>query len=196
MKVGCLFGTFDPPHRGHLQVAEWMRDHMGLDEVWFMVTPQNPFKLGHPLSPEEDRLHMVQLAILGRRGLKASDLEFALPRPSYTVDTLACLRTLYPDHSFALLMGGDNLLGFSRWKGPLEILAHHRVLVYPRPGGAGITSVDPAIRAHTNLVFTEAPLMDVSATEIRDLLANGQGVGDRVPVSVQAYIRDRQLYTA
>ncbi|MFZ9733403.1 MAG: nicotinate (nicotinamide) nucleotide adenylyltransferase, partial [Schleiferiaceae bacterium] len=133
MRIGLLFGTFNPVHLSHLLVAERLQKHAHLDEVWLVLTPQNPFKQGEALVDDALRFDMLQLAVAGRSGLVASDVELGLPQPNYTVDTLERLAENYPQHVFSLLMGEDNLAGFSRWRNPERILELAELVVYPRP---------------------------------------------------------------
>ena len=194
MTIGCLFGSFDPPHSGHIAIAEHMLRTQGLEQVWLVVTPQNPFKQDRKLSPEQHRLAMARLAVQGHAGLSASGLELDLPRPNYTVDTLAFMRQRWPQHRFALIIGSDNLAAFHTWKDPNAILEHHRVLVYPRPGVDGhLAAAD--LLYHKGITFVpDAPLMDVSSTGIRVRLRNWKPVDGLVSPEVLAYIRQYGLY--
>lgn len=195
MTIGCLFGSFDPPHTGHTAIAAYMLRTQGLDQVWLVVTPQNPFKQDRKPSPEQHRLAMARLATQGKAGLSASGLELDLPRPNYTVDTLAFMRQRWPQHTFCLIIGSDNLAVLHTWKDAPGILEHHRVLVYPRPG------VDEHLAAadllyHPQVTFVpEAPLMDISSTGIRVRLRNWKSVDGLVEPAVLAYIRQNGLYT-
>ena len=193
MNIGCLFGTFDPPHKGHVSIASFVRDQAGLDEAWLVVTPQNPFKQDQHLSPDEMRSEMVRLAIGTRPRLVASDAELSTPRPSYTVDTLASVRHRWPQDRFVLIMGSDNLAAFHRWKEPEEILRHHRVLVYPRPG-VQMHLTEAVFADHPQVTLIEAPLMDLSSTKIRQAVAEGRNVDQWLEPSVRDYIREKGLY--
>jgi len=194
MKVGLLFGTFDPPHKAHIAVAEYMRQEQGFDAVWLVVTPLNPFKQHQSISPDAHRLAMVELATLGHSGLEACDFELALPQPSYTVDALRAMRAHWPGHSFSLIIGSDNLQSFHRWKEPDEILAHHDVLVYPRPGADMHGALSPyASHARVRLI-SSAPVMDSSSTRLRELVGSGALIGNQVEPAVAAYIREHGLY--
>lgn len=194
MTIGCLFGSFDPPHSGHIAIAEHMLRTQGLDQVWLVVTPQNPFKQDRKLSPEQHRLAMARLAVQGHAGLSASGLELDLPRPNYTVDTLAFMRQRWPQHQFSLIIGSDNLASFHTWKDANTILEHHRVLVYPRPGvDEHLAQAD--LLYHKAITFVpDAPLMDVSSTGIRVRLRNWKPVDGLVAPEVLAYIRQYGLY--
>jgi nicotinate-nucleotide adenylyltransferase len=194
MRIGCLFGTFDPPHAAHLSIARHMLRTQGLDQVWLVVTPQNPFKQDQHLSPDNHRLAMVRLAVEGEESLVASGFEIDLPRPNYTVDTLRFMRQRWPGHRFALIIGSDNLAGLHRWKDPEEILEHHPVLVYPRPGvkehlAATMYHGHPGIK-----VVSDAPLMEESATALREAIRAWRPVEGRVAPGVLSYARQHRLY--
>jgi len=194
MRIGCLFGTFDPPHIGHVGIARHMLATQGLDQVWLVVTPQNPFKVGRAISPDAHRLAMVRLAVQGQEGLAASGFELDLPKPNYTADTLRFMRLRWPDHQFDLIIGSDNLAVFHRWKDPEDILDAHRLLVYPREGlkahlAETIYHGHPGIR-----LVNEAPLITVSATDIRADITAWRSVEDRVGPAVLSYIRQHGLY--
>ncbi len=187
MKIGLFFGSFNPIHIGHLIIANVMQDQTDLDEVWFVVSPQNPFKARKTLLHEFDRLKMVELAIADHFFFKASDVEFHMPKPSYTIDTLTYLSAQNPQHEFKLIVGGDNLTHFHKWKNHEEILKQYGLYVYPRPGEM------PGFN-HPNVRFVEAPLMDISATFIRESLKSGHSVRYLLPEKVEEYIRDKKLY--
>lgn len=196
MHIGCLLGTFDPPHRGHVAIAEHMLKACGLDQVWLVVTPQNPFKKDQQLSPDQQRLAMVRLAVQGHPQLVASGFEIDLPKPNYTADTLRFMRHRWPDHRFDLIIGSDNLATFHKWKDPEDILEYHRLLVYPREGfkqhlAQAIHHGHPGLR-----IVADAPLLDVSATGIRSDIRAWRQVDDRLSPKVIAYIREHGLYKA
>ena len=165
MDVGLFFGSFNPIHIGHLIIAQTMLDAAKLKEVWFIVSPQNPFKKAGNLAHEFDRLRMVELAIADNWQFRASDIEFHMPRPSYTADTLAWLTDRYPQHRFKVIMGADNLRNFPKWKNHDVILEQFGLVVYPRPGNE-LT----ALPDHPKVQRVDAPLMDISATHIRNLV--------------------------
>lgn len=165
MDVGLFFGSFNPIHIGHLIIAQTMLDAAKLKEVWFIVSPQNPFKKAGNLAHEFDRLRMVELAIADNWQFRASDIEFHMPRPSYTADTLAWLTDRYPQHRFKVIMGADNLRNFPKWKNHDVILEQFGLVVYPRPGNE-LT----ALPDHPKVQQVDAPLMDISATHIRNLV--------------------------
>lgn len=187
MKIGLYFGSFNPIHLGHLVIADVMQDRTDLDEVWFVVSPQNPLKKQSALLHEFDRLKMVELAIADHFYFRATDVEFRMPRPSYTVDTLAFLSDKYPQHQFKLIVGGDNLTHFHKWKNHEVILEQYGLYVYPRPG-------EKKLPEHPNIQYVEAPLMDISATYIRDSVKQGHSVKYLLPEAVEDYIRDKKLY--
>lgn len=194
MRIGCLFGTFDPPHAGHLAIAKHMLKHQGLDQVWLVVTPLNPFKQGRTISPDIHRMAMVRLAVQGHEGLLASGFEIDLPKPSYTADSLRFMRHRWPDHRFDLIIGSDNLAAFHQWKDPEDILEHHRLLVHPRKGvkehlAASVFVGHPQVR-----VVADAPLVEVSSTAIRSAIASWMPVEGLVDPQVLSYIRHNGLY--
>jgi nicotinate-nucleotide adenylyltransferase len=195
MNVGCLFGTFDPPHYGHTAIASHMRLHGGLDEVWLVVTPRNPFKQDRPVSPDADRMAMVRAATSRLQGVMASDVELGLAPPNYTVDTLAVMRKRWPHSRFDLIIGSDNLAAFDRWKDPEGILAHHRLLVYPRPG-VEMHFEEAVFRDHPQVEVVEAPFLTISATRVREMVRRGQDVSGLIDPDVWAHIRSRGLYTS
>ena len=183
-RIGLLFGSFNPIHTGHLILAEHFATCTDLIEVWLVVSPQSPFKQVQDLLPDAQRLEMVQLAIADNPHLRAEDAEFMLPRPSYTSTTLDVLRGRHPDTEFVVLMGGDNLSGLPRWHQAERLLAETDIYVYPRPGVA-LPDLDlfPRIRV------VSAPLLDISATFIRESLRNGKSVRYLVPEVVAQRIK-------
>ncbi|MGY6560220.1 MAG: nicotinate (nicotinamide) nucleotide adenylyltransferase [Nitritalea sp.] len=187
MKIGLFFGSFNPIHIGHLILANTLLDRTDVDEIWFVVSPQNPFKKRKSLLHEFDRLKMVELAIADHFSFKASDVEFHMPRPSYTVDTLAYLTDKYPQHSFKLIVGSDNLSHFHKWKNAEWILEHIGLLVYPRPG-------EVLSYQHPNVQFVQAPLLDISATFIRESIAKGHSVKYLLHPDVAQYIADKKFF--
>jgi nicotinate-nucleotide adenylyltransferase len=171
MKIGLFFGSFNPVHIGHLIIANYMATQTDLDRVWLVVSPQNPLKPKKTLARDHDRLHLVRLGIGDNPLLEVSNVEFGLPKPSYTVDTLAYLREKYPEREFALIMGGDNLASLHQWKNYEFLLANYDIYVYNRP------SADLGERAtHPRVRIFEAPLLDISATYIRECLRNRKSV--------------------
>lgn len=189
MKIGLFFGSFNPIHIGHLIIAQAVLDRADIQEVWFVVSPHNPHKSSRTLLHEFDRLDMVELAIEGNEFFKVSDVEFQLPKPSYTVHTLAHLEGKYPNHQFKLIIGEDNLKAFPKWKNSKVILENYGLLVYPRPGSEGSD-----ITNHRNVVKIEAPLLNISATFVRRCIKDGKSIKYLVPRKTEEFIIDRKLY--
>ena len=189
MKVGLFFGSFNPIHIGHLIIANFMATQTELDQVWMVVSPQNPHKKKSTLARDHDRLHLVRLAIDDNPKLSASNIEFSLPKPSYTVDTLAYLKEKHPNNDFVLIMGGDNLGTFHKWKNYEQILEHHEVYVYQRPNyELG------SLANHPQVSIFQAPLMDISASYIRQCIRSGYSVEYLVPPPVFDYLESSNLY--
>lgn len=188
-KVGLFFGSFNPVHVGHLIIANYMATQTDLDEVWLVVSPQNPLKKKSTLARDFDRLHLVRLAIEDCPNLKASNIEFDLPKPSYTIDTLTYLKEAHPDKDFILIMGGDNLGTLHKWKNYEQILNYYQIYVYQRPNyELGNLATHPAIK-----IF-EAPLMQVSASYIRKCIREGHSIQYIVTQPVFEYINSSSLY--
>ena len=190
MKIGLFFGSFNPIHVGHLIIAQTMVEDTDLDRVWFVVSPQNPFKKSASLLAEYDRLHLVRLAIEGNDDLIASDVEFALPRPSYTIDTLAHLRDKHPTQRFALIMGTDNLRTIDKWKNADVLKRDHAIYVYRR----GSHEQAPSPPSGARVTMVDAPLLHISATLIRERIRSGKSVRYMVPDTVERYIEEMNLY--
>ena len=190
-RVGVLGGTFDPPHIGHLRVAEAARDTLGLDRVLWVPAATNPLKQGRPQTPAAHRLAMVRLATADHEAFEVSDLEVAREGVSYTVDTLRALRDARPGLAWTLLVGGDSLASFARWREPEAILDLAALAVYPRPG-ADLAGVPSDLLARAKVL--DVPLLDVSSTAIRDLLRAGRSVRYLVPDAVRAYAAEHALY--
>ncbi len=180
-RVGLLFGSFNPVHTGHLILAQHCATRTDLAEVWLVVTPHNPFKAAADLLPETERLRLVRLAVAGNPRLRAEDIEFGLPRPSYTIATVDALRRRHPGVGFVLLMGADNLPGLPQWKDAARLLDEIDLYVYPRPGTPR-PNVGPFPRAR----LLDAPLLDISATYIRESLRTGLSIRYLVPPAVEA----------
>lgn len=189
MKIGLFFGSFNPIHVGHLIIANYMATHTDLKEIWLVVSPQNPLKQKSTLAKDYDRLHLVRLAVENNPKLKASKIEFNLPKPSYTVDTLAYLTEKYPTKEFVLIMGGDNLGTFHKWKNYETILKNHQIYVYSRPnyelGG---------LANHESVSLFEAPLMAISASYVRKCIKEGKSVEYLVTPPVFDYLEVSGLY--
>jgi len=189
MKIGLFFGSFNPIHIGHLIIGNYMATQTDLDRVWFVVSPQNPLKPKKTLARDHDRLHLVRLAIADNSKLKASDVEFGLSQPSYTIDNLAFLKEKYPEHQFVLIMGADNLGSLHLWKNYAQILAEYELYVYKRP------SFEPGeLASHPRVKIFEAPPLDISATYIRDCIKAGKSVRYLLPEPVWEYLESGTLY--
>jgi nicotinate-nucleotide adenylyltransferase len=187
--IGLFFGSFNPIHVGHLIIANHMVENTELQEVWFVVSPQNPFKQKSNLLDAHQRLHLVELAIEGDHRLRASRVEFDLPVPSYTVDTLAVLEAKHPRDRFALLMGSDNLQSIDRWKNYEVLLKRHRLLVYPRPGFEATEWIN-----HPAVEIQEVPLLQVSASFIRHQIREGKSVRYLLSDPVWRYVDQMNYY--
>lgn len=173
--TGLFFGSFNPIHNGHLAIARYLLEKGYCERIWFVVSPQNPWKQEQDLLDERKRLELVKKAVAGEPAMSACDVEFSMPRPSYTYQTLRLLKENNPDREFALIMGGDNLQRFHKWKNFQEIVAHHTVLVYPRPN-----MVLPETE-EGNIILADAPQMAVSSTEIRRKVRCGERITGDVP---------------
>ncbi len=184
-KIGLLFGSFNPVHIGHLIIAETVASQL-VHEVWLVVSPHNPFKDKKSLLNHHDRLHLLRLAIDENPKLRASNIEFGLPQPSYTIDTLAYLHEKYPEYEFCVIMGEDNLLSLHKWKNYEQILKYYEIIVYPRPN---CPDTPPLYREHPKIKWLQVPLIDLSATYIRDLVRSGGSIRYLVPDAVLEYIR-------
>lgn len=188
MHIGLYFGSFNPIHIGHLIIANHIVEHADIDKIWFVVSPHNPLKEAHSLLNEYDRLHLVNLAIEGNNKFRASNVEFHLPKPSYTIDTLTYLKEKFPLEQFSVIMGADSFQNIQRWKNYEQLLANYQMIVYERPGfeinetfGAKITRL-------------QAPLLEVSSTYIRKQIKEHRSIRYLVPDKVLQYIEDSNYY--
>ena len=190
-RIGLLFGSFNPVHHGHLILAEYFATRTDLAEVWLVLSPQSPFKVGENLLPDTARLALLQLAVADNPRLRAEAIELHLPRPSYTIATLDVLCERHPDHEFVLLMGADNLAGLPRWRAADRLRQEFDLYAYPRPGAPPADLTDfPRAR------LVAAPLLDVSATFIRHSIQAGQSIRYLVPDAVQKEILAQGYYLA
>ena len=187
IKTVVFGGSFDPIHNGHIALAREVLSRGMAQEVWFMVSPQNPHKIDSRLTDENVRLRMVQRAIGKEIGFVACDFEFSLPRPSYTLRTLDALEKAYPDRCFTLLVGADNWAKFDKWYKGDEIVRRFGLVVYPR-GGESVPGLPQGV------VWLDASLHDVSSTQIRDILVSGGDVSPFLPPAVHEYIIENKLY--
>ncbi len=188
MNTGLFFGSFNPIHIGHLIIANVMVETTDIDKVWFVVSPQNPFKKRNTLLHEFDRIDMVRAAIYDNYQLEASDVEFNMPKPSYTVDTLAYMMDKYPDKKFKVILGEDNLTHFHKWKNHEQIL-EHGLYIYPRPH-----SQKTDFHQHPKVKIVESPMVDISATFIRQCIQRNQSIKYLVPDRVESLIIGKGYY--
>lgn len=188
MKIGLYFGSFNPIHIGHLIIANHLTNHTDLQEVWFIVSPQNPFKNANSLLNENHRLNLIKTAIEGETRLRASNVEFKLPKPSYTINTLTYLAEKYPNHEFVLIMGSDGFQNLPQWKNGETILKNYPIYIYKRPG------FDIINNFNADISVMDAPLLDISSTLIRDLIAKGKSIRYLVPDSVKDEIERNHYY--
>jgi nicotinate-nucleotide adenylyltransferase len=201
MKIGLYFGTFNPIHVGHLIIANHMAEHSDLEQIWMVVTPHNPHKQKSSLLDDYQRLHLVRLATEDFPKIQPSDIEFKLPQPNYTVNTLVHLKEKYPQHEFSLIMGEDNLNSFHKWKNYEYILEHHAIFVYPRISHENTASNTDAVAtkdAETSSALrihrVGAPVIELSSTFIRESIKNKKNVAPMLPQKVWEYMDHNNLY--
>lgn len=201
MNIGLYFGTYNPIHVGHLIIANHMVDYTNLDQVWLVVSPQNPLKKKASLLADYHRLALVTVAVEGNDKLKASNIEFDLPKPSYTIDTLVYIQEKYPEHSFSLIMGEDNLRSFDKWKNYNQILENHSIYVYPRAITEEERSAQKApnnenssVENHPNITMCDAPVMKVSASFIRKAIKEKKDVQYLLSDPVFSYVTEMHFY--
>ena len=190
-KIGLYFGTFNPVHIGHMVIANHLVEFSDLDEVWMVVTPHNPFKKKASLLENHHRYQMVYEATAAYPKIKPSDIEFKLPQPNYTIDTLAYISEKYPDHQFSLIMGEDNLKSFHKWKNYEVILENYNIYVYPRISEKKISS---QLVDHYRIHKIEAPIMEVSSTSIRNGIRDKKNVRPLLPEAVWKYVDEMNFY--
>ena len=188
-KIGLFFGSFNPIHTGHMIIANIMAENTDLNKVWFVVSPQNPFKPSKGLLHEFDRYDMVKAAIADHYKLEVSDVEFSLPKPSFTIHTLAYLTEKFPSKEFKVIIGEDNLETVVKWKNHEQILDQFGLYVYPRPH---VTNSE--LKRHQNVKMIEAPLLDISATYVRNCIRNNKSIRYLVPEPVEQLIRLKHFY--
>lgn len=190
--IALFFGSFNPIHIGHLILANYILENSELEELWFVVSPQNPFKDKKSLLNDHNRLDMVQLAVKNYPKMRASNIEFSLPQPSYTIDTLTYLHEKFPDYQFSLIMGEDNLKHLHKWKNAEKLIENHKILVYPRVfDGKEKTS---EYLQHKNIRLINAPVIELSATEIRNMIKEGKNVRPMLPPEVFEYLDGSSFY--
>lgn len=191
-KIGLFFGSFNPIHIGHLILANYILENSDMDELWFVVSPQNPFKDKKSLLTDHNRLDMVQLAVKNYPKMRASNVEFSLPKPSYTIDTLTYLKEKYPNYSFALIMGEDNLDSLPKWKNSEKLMSEYQIIVYPRTFEG--EKKDSEYLQHENISMVNAPIIELSATEIRNMIKGGKNVRPMLPPEVFEYLDGSSFY--
>jgi nicotinate-nucleotide adenylyltransferase len=192
MRVGLFFGTFNPIHLGHLILGNHMTEYTDLDEVWFVITPQSPFKMKKTMLANNHRMVLANLAVENFPKLKTSTVEFKLSPPYYTINTLVNLEELYPNHEFSLIMGEDNIRGFHKWKNYEVILENYSILVYPRI--ADEVGEIPALLAHPNVQLINAPRVELSSSFIRKGIKEGKNIRAMLPDAVWNYIDEMNFY--
>jgi nicotinate-nucleotide adenylyltransferase len=188
MKVGLYFGSFNPIHIGHMAIANYMVEFTDMDQVWFVISPHNPFKERTTLLADHHRLELVERAIAGDDRFRATDIEFKMPTPSYTIDTLTLLSEKYPGNRFAIIMGSDGLPAFSEWKNAGEIRKNYKRYVYPRPGYPVFST------AEENVEVVDAPLIEISSSFIRNAIAGGKDIRHFLPPAVWQYVDEMNFY--
>lgn len=191
MKIGLFFGTFNPIHVGHLTIANYIVEFSDLNQVWFVVTPHSPFKKKSSLLADHHRLEMVYRATEEYHNLRECDIEFKLPQPNYTIDTLTYLEEKHPNKEFALIMGEDNLKSFHKWKNYELILERHQIYVYPRISKG---KTESRFANHEKIVTVAAPIMELSSTFIRKSLKDGKNIRPMLPESVWLYLDEMNFY--
>ena len=191
MKIGLYFGTFNPIHIGHLIIANHLAEYSGLDQIWMVVTPHNPLKNKQTLLDDYQRLQLVFLATEDFPKIKPSDIEFKLPQPNYTVNTLAHLEEKFPQHIFSLIMGEDNLKSLHKWKNHEVILKNHEIYVYPRIS-SGTENLE--FKNNTKIHCIDAPIVEISSTFIRENIKNKKNIRPLLPEKVWEYIDHNNLY--
>jgi len=189
MEIGLYFGSFNPIHHGHLIIASHILYNSDLDQLWFVVSPQNPLKQSAGLLNEYHRLYLVQLSVEEEKNMRAIDIEFKLPKPSYTIDTLTYLGEKYPDHSFSVIMGSDSFQNISRWKNYEQILKNYRIYIYPRSGSSEIETYP-----NGRITVVKAPILEISATQVRNNIKEGKSIRFLVPDKVREEIEKNGYY--
>ena len=189
LKIGLFFGSFNPIHIGHMAIANYLVEFSEINQLWFVVSPQNPFKKIENLLSDHHRLEMTMQAVNDDPRFRVSDVELHMSKPSYTIDTLKTLQNKFPTHQFALILGSDNLEGFSQWKNYETILENYEIMVYPRPG------FDPSkFISHKNIRNVDAPMIEISSSFIRDSIRNRKNMRFFLPQKVWEYMEEMQFY--
>lgn len=186
--VGLFFGSFNPIHIGHMAIANYMLEFTNLSKIWFVVSPHNPLKEKKSLLADHHRFELVHLALENEYDMRAVDIEFKMPQPSYTIDTLERLNEKYPDFQFVVIIGGDNIESLHKWKNYESILEHFKIYVYNRPG----FNVD--LISHPSIQYFDAPLMEISSSFIRQSIKEGKNLRHYLPAKVWNYIEEMHFY--
>lgn len=189
MNIGLFFGSFNPIHIGHLALAEYMLEYTAMEKIWFVVSPQNPLKSKDSLLADHHRLEMVHLAVHDDNRFRVSDIEFRMPQPSYTIDTLSYLEEKYPEHKFSLILGADNLSSFYKWKNAELIIQKYHRYVYPRYNDSG-----EELPVSQNLTIVNAPRIEISSSFIRQAIKEGKSVKYFLPEKVFEYLDKMNFY--
>lgn len=190
MKIGLFFGSFNPVHIGHLALANYMVEYTDIDQLWFVVSPHNPLKQKESLLADHLRLEMLEIAVQDSRKYKVSNIEFNLPKPSYTIDTLTYLEEKYPKNQFVIIMGVDGLETFHKWKNHQQIIAKYPRYIYPR-----LTETDIDVNAHSNIIFLkDAPVIEISSSFIRQSIREGKDMRYFLHEKVYDFIDKMNLY--
>jgi len=190
LKIALYFGSFNPIHIGHLIIANYVANNCDIDQLWFVITPQNPFKESKSLLNEHHRKHLIDLAIDGEKKLRSSNIEFKLPKPSYTINTMAYLSEKFPDHQFSILMGSDSFSNIKNWKNSEILLKNYNILVYQRPK----FEVKPKMITD-RIKIVEAPLLQISSTMVRRMIKENKSIRYVVPDIVKQEIEAQQYYS-
>jgi nicotinate-nucleotide adenylyltransferase len=194
-KIGLFFGSFNPIHIGHIAIAGYMKEFTDLDQVWFVVSPQNPLKKKETLLKDRDRLYLAELATGNNEALQASDIEFGRPAPSFTIDTMALLMEKFPQHKFILVMGEDNLYTLHKWKNAVELVSRFPLYIYPRPDAVKKKNeLLEEILLKATVKWVKAPLMDISGTFIRNGIKRGKNMSYYLHPAVWKYIVEMHFY--